>query len=101
MGCPFIYHEIVQEDWFKLIIKHKDSCVKDNHDALSREFFRGVYRFTKEDIPVLTEICPPALNEKTIKERLKDTRFCNKCFYYKVERHDWNCDDSPWNKKHF
>ena len=62
--------------------------------AMERPFFMGVKIYKDETDPVGTVICEPAMTEVSIMERLKDPRFCSKCFMF--ECHAYDCEKSPW-----
>jgi hypothetical protein len=54
----------------------------------------GIVEYESESDPIGKVIVEPALTEQKIRERLLDERFCGKCFEF--EKHDFNCERSPW-----
>lgn len=76
---------------FKELTRNFDTVV-----ALERPFFMGIVEYKDECDPIGKIICEPALTEDKIKERMKDDRFCQKCFMF--QKHAYDCELSPWNK---
>jgi len=85
LGLGTLFEQLVSE-----------SDVKDVVEALQRPFFMGQVIFTSDTQVIGQVVHPSALTEDRIKRRLQDERFCQFCFCFIPDRHEYDCRKSPW-----
>jgi len=89
MSC---YLKFIQSEPFQTVYKQTEGISQE--EALTRDFFLGVFIINPANITQIITIEPSAFSAEMIQKKLKDERYCKKCLQF--DKHTFVCKNSGW-----